>query len=139
LRHAGLSDYVCLADGKTLLTSGSDRVLRFWDVATGRQTRTVKLQGKAGPGRLVTLSPDGKLLAAQDNGVLVLWEVDSGKELKTLPAPKANVSYLYFSPNGKILAVGRSDWRVSFWDWETEKEREFPLCFHPSSCSVYHG
>ena len=29
-RHAGLSDYVFLPGGKTVLTSGSDRVLRFW-------------------------------------------------------------------------------------------------------------
>src|SRR5690242_4933301 len=59
-RHAGLSDYVFLPGGKTVLTSGSDRVLRFWDVGAGRQVRGIKLQGTSGSGRAVTLSPDGK-------------------------------------------------------------------------------
>src|SRR5262249_56627942 len=34
-RHAELSVYVCLPGGKTVLTAGSDRVLRFWDLASG--------------------------------------------------------------------------------------------------------
>src|SRR5262245_11072430 len=129
LRHAGLSDYVFLDGGKTVLTSGSDRVLRFWDVASGRQTREVKLQGTAGPGRCVTLSPDGKTLAAHDpvKGIVFLWEVDTGKHLKELPTPKGDLGYLYFSPDGKTLAVGRNDWRVSFWEWEAGKERELSL------------
>jgi hypothetical protein len=119
-------------DGRTVLTAGGDRMLRFWDVATGRPTRRVQLQGKAGPGRSVTLSPDGKtvLLAAWVGKQLVFWEVESGKELKTLPA-KGAWGYLAFAPDGKTLAVGRNDWQVSFWDWQTGKEREFWLPFHP--------
>jgi WD40 repeat protein len=145
LRHAGMSDYVFLPGGQTVLTAGSDGVLRSWDMATGRQVRAVRLQGTAGPGRCVTLSPDGKTLVAEDKGLLVFWEVDSGKEIKTLPAPRGELGYLYFAPDGKTLAVGRSDWHVSFWDWETGKERDFPLPFHPrpvvqfSMDSTFHG
>jgi WD40 repeat protein len=137
-RHAGLSDYVFLPGGKAVLTSGSDRVLRFWDVGTGRQARAVQLQGRAGPARAVTLSPDGKLLAAHDGSSVVLWDVASGKELKTLPAPKLGLGFLYFSPDGKTLAVGRGDWRVSLWDWEAGKERQFPLAFEPRPVVQFH-
>ena len=145
LRHAGLSDFVFLQGGKTVLSSGSDRVLRFWDVATGQQTRAVTLQGSAGPGRVVTLSPDGKTLVAHDKAMLVFWEVESGKEIKSLPAPKHNLGFLYFSPDGKTLAVGRSDWRVSFWDWQNANEREIQLPVIPkpfiqySMDSTFHG
>src|SRR5262249_20818860 len=66
LGHAGLSDYVFLDGGRTVLSAGSDRVLRFWDLTTGRQVRAVKLQGTAGPGRCATLSPTGKTLVAHD-------------------------------------------------------------------------
>jgi len=45
----GPSDFVFL-DGGKLLSAGSDRVLRVWDVASGRQVRAVKLAGKSGPG-----------------------------------------------------------------------------------------
>ena len=54
LRHAGLSDYICLPDGKTVLTAGNDRVLRFWDLATGRPTRTVRrYRAELRPARLL--------------------------------------------------------------------------------------
>ncbi len=138
-RHAGLSDYVFLNGGKTLLTAGGDRALRFWDADTGRPTRVVKLQGTAGPGSAVTLSPDGKTLAAHDKDNIVLWDVDSGKEVKTLPGPKTALGYLYFSPDGKILAVGRDKRHVSFWEWQTGKERQIPLPLEPRPGGFFQG
>jgi WD40 repeat protein len=145
LRHAWLSDFVVLPGGKAALTSGGDRVLRTWDLATGRQIRAVPLQGTAGPGNLVSLSPDGKTLAALDEGLLVFWDTESGRELKTLPGPKGQPLYLGFSPDGKTLAVGKMGWRVSLWEWETGKELEFPLPLRPRSGarnamdSTFHG
>lgn len=128
LRHAGLSDYVFVDGGKTLLSAGSDRVLRFWDLATGHQARSVKLAGTAGPGRCVTLSPDGKWLVAQEGAHLVFWNVASGKEIKKLPGPRQGwLSYLYFSPDGKTLAVGEGS-RVTLWTWQTDaKARQLRL------------
>src|SRR5205807_2168413 len=98
LRHAGLSDFVVLPGGRTVLSTGGDRVLRFWDLATGRQERAVKLGGTASPARCATLAPDGKTLVAFDRDRLVFWEVDSGKEVKTLPGPRANLAWLRFAP-----------------------------------------
>ncbi len=147
-RHAGLSDFVLLPDDRTVLTAGGDRVLRFWDLATGRTKRVVLLHGKAGPGSAVTLSPDGKTLVAHVSELnqLVFWDVDSGKELKTLPAPKGGrLGYLYFSPDGKTLAHGSGDWKVSLWDWKIGKELVFPLAFNKrpviefSMDSTFHG
>ncbi len=138
LRHAGLSDFVLLPGGQTVLSAGGDRVLRYWELATGRQVRAIRLQGTAGPGSCVTLSPDGKTLVAQDGGALVIWDVDSGKQLKRLPGPKGEVGFLFFSPDRSTLAVGRSDWRISFWDWEAGKEREVPLPFRPRPVVEFH-
>jgi RNA polymerase sigma factor (sigma-70 family) len=145
LRHAGLSEYVVLPGSKTVLTAGGDRVLRFWDLASGRQVRTVMLQGKAGPGGLVTLSPDGKTLVAMDGGKFVFWEVESGKEIRSLDAPKGQLGYLWFSPDGKTLAVGRNDWRVTFMDWKSGSERRVDLPRFPARViqytmdSTFHG
>jgi RNA polymerase sigma factor (sigma-70 family) len=128
-RHSGLSDFVFLDGGKTILTCGSDRVLRFWDVVDGKPTRTVELKGSAGPGRSITLSPDGRTLAAHEGGNIVLWDTATGKEIKTLPGPKSQLGLLYFSPDGKTLAVGRGDLQVSMWEWQAEKEFSFRLPF----------
>jgi WD40 repeat protein len=140
LRHAGLSDHVCLADGKTVLTAGSDRVLRFHDLATGRQVRAVELKGKAGPGRLITLSPDGKTLAAMDKGKIVFWQVDSGKEVQTLPAPTGRAGFLCCSSDGNIVAVGTLSWRVTLYDRQSGKQRLLPLPKRKiGGDSTYHG
>lgn len=134
-RHAGLSDFVLLDGGRTALTAGGDRVLRFWNLETGKQTRTVALEGNAGPGHCVTVSPDGKTLAASVLGNLVFWEVETGKKIKSLPSPNVGLTphtaYLLFSPDSKTLAVGNGNWRVSFLDLQTGKERDFPLPVHP--------
>src|SRR5262249_31245734 len=107
LRHAGLSDYVCLPDGKTVLTAGSDRVLRFWDLASGRQVRSVRLQGTATSMlAVVALSPDGKTLAAHDRGRLVFWEVASGTEIRSLPGPKVGRGFVSFSAEVRIGRKG---------------------------------
>src|SRR5439155_19519556 len=76
LRHPGLSDFAFLDGGKTVLTVGTDRVLRFWDVATGKQVHAVKLQ--TATGWSLALCPDGKTLAGNVNGKLVFWATDSG-------------------------------------------------------------
>jgi WD40 repeat protein len=55
---------------------------------------------------------------------LVFWEVPTGKELKKLPTGNQTwVSYMYFSPDGKTLAVHSNPTTVSLWDWAEGKER----------------
>src|SRR5262245_1411425 len=66
LRHLRLGDFVCLPDGKQVVTAGGDRILRFWDLLSGRQVREVALQGNVVSTTQVTLSPDGKTLAARE-------------------------------------------------------------------------
>src|SRR5207249_8985558 len=73
------------------------------------------------------------------------WEVSSGKDVKTLPVPKTYVGYLYFSPDGKTLAVGTGNWKVTLWDWQTGKQRQLALPIRPrdfvqlSMDSTFHG
>ena len=135
LRHADLSDFVLLPDGKTAISAGGDWVLRFWDLASTRQVRAVRIKATAGPSNFFwncfKFSPDGKVLVGQEGNTLVFWEVDSGKELQRLPGPgtraDGTIGFLLFSPDGKILAVDRGDRRVSLWDWKRRKELEIPF------------
>jgi len=43
LRHAGLAELIFSADGKMLISGGSDHTIRTWDVATGKLSRAVRL------------------------------------------------------------------------------------------------
>ena len=64
-------------DGKVLVTSGEDRSLRFWDVASGREDRRI---AGAGSGRALAFSPDGQTLVTTGGGsVIALWDVARGQ------------------------------------------------------------
>src|SRR5262249_43684306 len=124
LRHTGLSDLVYLQGGKIILSAGADRVLRWWDRASGRPIQDMKLQGVGGPGFCQTLSPHGQYMGAQDGQSLVFWHVATGKDLKKLPIGAQNsVMYLYFSPNSKTLAVHNNPTTVILWDWMNDKQK----------------
>jgi WD40 repeat protein len=55
-------------DGSRLVTGGTDRFVRIWNVADGSLLRTLdeRFEGIVGP-RLIAISPDGTLLAAARN------------------------------------------------------------------------
>ncbi|MCI0701606.1 MAG: WD40 repeat domain-containing protein [Planctomycetia bacterium] len=63
-------------DGQTAMTASSDGLVRFWDAATGTQTRVFDWN----IGRLYSacFSPDGLTCAAGgENGQIVVWDVDT--------------------------------------------------------------
>ena len=73
-------------DGKQLVSAGEDKVIRVWDLASGRTVRT--LRGESGPGSLgkilaMALSPDGKWLAvAGDFRISTGPELQGGEQLQ---------------------------------------------------------
>jgi WD40 repeat protein len=105
-------------DGKTLVSSSLDRSLRFWDVATRRQTRKIAHRAVS-----LAFSPDGKLLASGtevNRGGITLWDPGSGERLRTF-APGVSVEDLAFSPDGKRLLCTNHH-AVSLWEVTTGKE-----------------
>lgn len=84
-------------DGRLL--AGGDRL---WQVATGRQLRTLPNSAKL---RQVLFSPDGKMLAAAEQGKGVRrWDIASGQELPRLEQP-GELEGIAFSRDGRILAA----------------------------------
>jgi RNA polymerase sigma factor (sigma-70 family) len=133
------------ADGKTLITGGGDKTIRFWDVETGKEVRPA-LANDRPVGHLV-LSPDGKLLAvvglkrkfeggehfpsalAWNAGNRIrVWDVAAGREVQsfTVPYPKqtvvSGVTGVAFTPDGKRLVTGGVDQFARLWDVATGKE-----------------
>src|SRR5262249_53921813 len=68
-------------DGRLALSAGADRVVRLWDVTTGREVRPFKGHEHSVLG--VAFSPDGRLAASggMDKAVR-LWDVGGGRELR---------------------------------------------------------
>ena len=72
----------------------------------------------------IALSADGRTLAATDDWSIRLWTTADKQEQTTLVGHKGRVSSLAFSPDGRILASGGWDKRVTFWDVGTGQARQ---------------
>ena len=68
-------------------STGPTNMIRVWDVASGKETRQLKLPPQRGINGLA-YSPDGRLLAVDHtNGTVSLWEIASGTECALLGVP----------------------------------------------------
>lgn len=92
-------------DRKTLVAVGKDRVLRLWDLATGRQLQDFGGQQKENLQQPV-LSPDGKLVAVHYHKGIQHWDTTTGKLVREHIVPKSYaITDIAFSGNGKLLAT----------------------------------
>jgi WD40 repeat protein len=132
------------ADGKTLATAHSNRIVRLWSLVTRKELFRLEIEPHKPPPPIpksdgtieynveiwdanaltsAVFSPDGKTLAAvRLDGAIQLWETATGKERGRLPGRKELNGPIAFSPTGKILATGSKDGSVSFWDVLTGRE-----------------
>ena len=122
--HAG--DILAVAfspDGKTVVTAGSDRLAKVWDVATGSVRDD--LAGHEGMISALAFAPGGKVLASSADGdpIVSLWDVPLGRLAATLtlpnPAPGRGVACLVFATDGKTLFTG-GERGIAAWDVTSE-------------------
>jgi len=90
------------ADSRWLATGSMDKTAKLWEVATGRELRT--LRSHAGWVTSVAFSPDGRwLVTGSRDNTAKLWDATTGEETKTFRHPDW-VSTVAVSPDGQLLA-----------------------------------
>lgn len=93
------------ADGKTLLSAGTDSKIHRWNLAT--EQAEVALLGHPEWFQTTAFSPDRRLLATGDvTGAVSVWDAVSGERLRDCGRHNHIVLALAFSPDGKTLASG---------------------------------
>ncbi len=118
-----------MPDGRTLVTGGVNRRVSFWDVGTGRVTRTLRF---AEPVWWTAASPDGKLLAVQtspadfSNNRVELVRISTGTVLQSHALPYGP-SGVEFSRDGRELVALGCCWTGSgstlvAWDARTGRQ-----------------
>jgi WD40 repeat protein len=114
--HTYLSCAAFSPDGKTLATGGMDNVLRFWDVASGKQRG--KGQVQSNHINSISWTPDGKQVVCASSELRVYdvatQNTVSGFQAPPLPNTEFFVGVL--SPDGKTF-ISRSSYRIRIWDF----------------------
>jgi RNA polymerase sigma factor (sigma-70 family) len=111
-----------LRDGRTMLSTGSDQIVRFWDLDTGKERQRIDVTNMRWP---IAFSHDGAIVACvHDDGSIRLVETATGKERQRVPGsddPDAPPSGAAFTPDGRSLVVLTGD-VTHVWDLATGKE-----------------
>ncbi len=130
------------ADGKGAISGAWDQSIRVWDTETGKSTRTFK--NVRGMVRCLSLSPDGKLLAAghfmadASPGTIRIWDVEKGTEIRAMPGHSMEVTSLSFSKDGKTLLSSSFDKTVRLWNVTDGKElKRFQGSMNRVECAAF--
>jgi WD40 repeat protein len=100
-------------DGKRLLASGNDRVVRLYDFESGKELK--RLEGHRNEVWVASFSPDGKYaITGGYDTTLRVWDLDSGKEVRQFESTGDLPRCLAWSPDGKRVAVGHFSNLASF-------------------------
>ena len=146
--HAG--DIVAVwftPDGCRLVTEGKDKTVRVWELATGRELRTISIPADS----WITLIKDASLVAAVTyigkSTNAAAWDLATGRQVLNM-ALDAATEDVRFSPNGRWLvsrrAKGQQDAAsaapVTLWEVATGRRVNLPteklgeaIAFSPDS------
>lgn len=108
-------------DGKRLASAGCDRVIRVWDLATGKLEQSIENHADWVLG--LAFSADGKMLAtASRDKSAKLWDLAAMESLATFAEHQSPVTAVAISPDGKSAISTGEDGNIRFWNATDEKK-----------------
>ena len=114
-------------DGRWLVSGGSDRHVRLWDLTTDKPTSHI-LGSHSAMVNSVVFSPDGtKIASGGEDQTVMIWEIDKPKKpWKMLKGSYLGISSVAFSHNSQMLAAGSWDYRIRL--WRLDQKSATPYC-----------
>ena len=113
-------------DAATIATASYDRLVKLWDVASGRETRTLKEHSDAVYD--VAFTSDGRyVVSGAGDRTVKVWEVASGRRLATLGDSLDAVYTVAVHPAGGEIAAGGADRMIRAWTWRADAAAAAPV------------
>jgi WD40 repeat protein len=113
---------------KHLIFVGETGVPEAWDTATGQEAYSFAEEEPKGRGEIssglvgtVALTLDGSWLASCNSRSITIWDMANRNRLLKLPNEQDVIKCLAWSPNRKLLAVGRADGGLAIWNLDKIK------------------
>jgi len=122
--HIGnVNDVVVTPDGSLVLTGSDDCTIKYWDLKSGKEIRTIDAFSQ--PVKKIAVTPNGLYFACGSNKKeksLKIYELATAKEIASMPAVNGEILDISFSSDGtKLVAVIEEDGfvtKVQVYDWE---------------------
>jgi WD40 repeat protein len=104
-------------DSQYVVSGDSDRTVRLWETATGKEIRTLTHDRVV---ESVVFSPDGKYVASGSvDKTARLWDVTTGKEMARLTTDDI-IQRLTFSKDGKYIVSASLYGTIRVWAWRAD-------------------
>ena len=115
--HPAAAALAMSADGQTLVSGGSDKAIKIWDLKTGQLRKT--LQSDSGRIDAVAIAPDGKTVVSGSADHMVrIWDLTRDQRPRMLAGHPEAVSWVGITPDGKTVISG-SYGAIKQWDLAT--------------------
>ena len=108
-------------DGRSVITASDNGELAWWDLQTGRETRSIEV---ARDYHAFALSRQGHLVAVGIDGGIQLVDVRTGKVTTSTAGFSGSPNALQFSRDGTSVVSANLDGTVTRWDTRSEKPLE---------------
>jgi WD40 repeat protein len=124
-------------DGARVVSAGSDRTLKIWDVETGRDI--LSLEGHTKEVNGCAYSPDGaRVVSAGSDSTLKIWDAETGRDVLTLEGHTKGVNGCAYSPDGARVVSASDDNTIKIWDAETGESIASLRLLNSASSVAHH-
>ena len=119
--HGGsINKALWMPGGRTIVSASDDKTIRFWDKATGEETKKIDLPSRPCD---IELSKDGKILTVPHGQIVSFWDVESCELIKQFDVP-TQINSASLHPTKSEFVCGGEDFKMYKYDFETGQERE---------------